>query len=80
MHISNILKKKTLSVVGGGYFSRFAQIKNKSYFNKNEKKVYNQMNCFNCHWHCKFEIQNGVYACINKIEITEIINNLKKLI
>tara|TARA_B100000989_G_scaffold289814_1_gene262188 strand:- start:12955 stop:14109 length:1155 start_codon:yes stop_codon:yes gene_type:complete len=80
MHISNILKKKTLSVVGGGYFSRFVEIKNKLYFNKNERKVYSHMNCFNCSWNCKFEIRNGSYACIDKIETEEIIKNLKKLI
>jgi ADP-heptose:LPS heptosyltransferase len=38
MHIANILKKKTLSIVGGGYFSRFVNIQNKLYFNKHEKK------------------------------------------
>ena len=80
MHISNILKKKTLSIVGGGFFSRFIEIKNKLYFNKNEKKVYNPMNCFNCHWNCKFKIQNENYLCIDKIQIEEIIKNLKKLI
>ena len=38
------------------------------------------MNCFNCSWNCKFEIRNGSYVCIDKIETEEIIKNLKKLI
>jgi len=80
MHISNILNKKTLSIVGGGFFSRFIEIKNKFYFNRNEKKVYNHMNCFNCNWNCKFKIQNKTYMCIDKIQTKEIIKNLKMLI
>ncbi len=80
MHISNILNKKTLSIVGGGFFSRFIEIKNKFYFNRNEKKVYNPMNCFNCNWNCKFKIQNKTYMCIDKIQTKEIIKNLKMLI
>ena len=81
-HIGPYFKIPTFILLGGGHFGKFVPIETKALENRSSFPVYNQMDCFNCNWSCKYEKNyNTSVPCIENIEVDqlylEMINYLK---
>lgn len=65
-HASVALQKKTICFAGGGHFTRWVNYED----DDSIKTVYMPMPCYNCNWHCVYNIKKGeVYPCIKAIPL-----------
>lgn len=77
VHLSTLLEKDSLCIVGGGHFGRFLPYPGKS-FKILPKVIFHKMDCFGCKWKCKYA--TTPYHCINIIKEEEVILKIKNIL
>jgi heptosyltransferase-1 len=71
-HIAKTYNKKRIGIVGGGALN----ITLPYCSGENEILLYKEMECFKCHWVCRF---NHSY-CIQDISVLDVFDSVKKLL
>ena len=80
-HISSAVETKTLCVLGGGHFGRFAPYPEISGGTNSLKVVYHKMPCYGCNWECIYHIKEEEPApCISNISIDAVWKEVEKII
>ncbi len=71
VHIAAATKTKSICVLGGGHFGRFAP-----YPDHIESKpvcVYYRMDCYHCNWNCIYQTsENEPYPCISNVSLERV--------
>jgi len=62
---------KSVTILGGGQFGRFAP-----YGSLNNRWVYHKMECYNCNWICKYK----EFLCIQNIDCKQVIRTIKNVL
>ncbi|TAG53531.1 MAG: lipopolysaccharide heptosyltransferase family protein [Cytophagales bacterium] len=81
VHIAAAVQTKSICILGGGHFNRFAPypLEIKSEFKP--ESVFEIIDCFDCDWRCKFQINNSNAApCIKNITENKVIDKIKTII
>ena len=80
-HISSAVETKTLCVLGGGHFGRFAPYPELSGGTNSLKVVYHKMPCYGCNWECIYHIKEEEPApCVSNISVDAVWNEVKLLL
>jgi len=79
-HYSAILGADVYILSGGGHFGRFLPYPNKykPIYNK-AKTIFNQMDCYNCVWNCKYddnEYTSSSFPCIESITVSQVLDEI----
>ena len=79
VHIAAATKTKSVCILGGGHFGRFAP-----YTDNMENKplcVHEKMTCFNCNWDCKFtNTGNLPFPCVASVGLGLVWQETKRLL
>jgi ADP-heptose:LPS heptosyltransferase len=71
IHIAAAVKTKSVCILGGGHFGRFAP-----YPEHMENKplcVFEKMECYHCNWNCIFKTgENEPYPCVSTISLEKV--------
>ena len=71
IHIASATQTKTVCILGGGHFSRFAPYSQHMAFKP--ICVYYKMDCYNCNWNCKFiTAVNEPFPCISNVSVQNV--------
>jgi ADP-heptose:LPS heptosyltransferase len=71
IHIAVATKTKSVCILGGGHFERFAPYP--AYFEYAPVCVFEKMECYYCNWDCIYKpAANEVYPCIGKISVDNV--------
>ena len=66
-HIAVAVKTKSICIIGGGHFDRFAPYPD--YVENKPLCIYQKMDCYFCNWNCIFKTTNNEpYPCISAIQ------------
>lgn len=71
-HLAKTYNKKRVGIVGGGALNITLPYNNY----ENEILLYKEMECFQCHWNCKFNLS----YCVQDVSVHEVFNSIKKLL
>jgi ADP-heptose:LPS heptosyltransferase len=71
IHIAVAAKTRSVCILGGGHFERFAPYP--GYFEYGPVCVFEKMDCYYCNWDCIYKpAATEVYPCIGKISVTRV--------
>jgi len=71
IHIAAATKTKSVCILGGGHFGRFAPYP--QHMESQPLCVYEKMECYNCNWNCKFKTnENDPYPCVSAINLKKV--------
>lgn len=71
IHIAVAAKTKSVCILGGGHFERFAPYP--AYFEYRPVCVFEKMDCYYCNWDCIYKpAATEVYPCVGKINVTRV--------
>jgi len=71
IHIAVAAKTKSVCILGGGHFERFAPYP--AYFEFGPVCVFEKMDCYSCNWDCKYKpAATEVYPCIERISVVHV--------
>jgi ADP-heptose:LPS heptosyltransferase len=71
VHIASCTKTKSVCLLGGGHFGRFAPYP--EHIESKPLCVYEKMDCYNCNWNCRFESnKNDPYPCVSNIAVEKV--------
>ncbi|WP_295800472.1 glycosyltransferase family 9 protein [Mucilaginibacter sp.] len=71
IHIAVAAKTKSVCILGGGHFERFAPYP--AYFEYGPVCVFDKMDCYYCNWACIYKpAATEVYPCIGKISVARV--------
>jgi ADP-heptose:LPS heptosyltransferase len=71
LHVATALRKPVVGIVGGGLFGRFYPWGDEG----SRRVVHKPMDCFGCHWACKFE----TIRCLQEIPPADAVTGLNEL-
>lgn len=83
IHIAAAIRTKSVCLLGGGHFNRFApyKLENSDGDSFAPRCCYDKMNCFNCDWDCIYDIEKDEVApCVENIKTNEVWNKIKEII
>lgn len=81
IHISAAVNTPSICLLGGGHFNRFMPYISEDKTDKIPTPVYSAMDCFNCNWWCRFELEDDVsYPCLEKIQVEKVMNLIHPLL
>jgi ADP-heptose:LPS heptosyltransferase len=79
VHIASAINIPSVCIIGGGHFGRF--IPYSSNANIAPFPVFYRMDCYGCHWECKFHVEKGrCYPCIDAINEGEVFDALTHIL
>jgi ADP-heptose:LPS heptosyltransferase len=79
IHIAAATQTKTVCILGGGHFGRFAPYPDHMAFKPT--CVYYKMDCYYCNWNCKFiTAPHEPYPCIGNISIQNVWDTVQNLL
>ncbi|MEP6613429.1 MAG: glycosyltransferase family 9 protein [Mucilaginibacter sp.] len=79
IHIAVATKTKSVCILGGGHFERFAPYP--AYFEYAPVCVFEKMDCYYCNWGCIYKpAATEVYPCIGKIGLQNVWNAVLPLL
>jgi ADP-heptose:LPS heptosyltransferase len=79
VHIAAATKTKSICLLGGGHFGRFAPYPGRA--ENNPLCVYEKMDCYNCNWNCKFAYEEGVaFPCVSAISVARVWQHAAQLL
>ncbi|MEO8887420.1 MAG: glycosyltransferase family 9 protein [Mucilaginibacter sp.] len=71
IHIASATQTKTVCILGGGHFGRFAPYPHHIAFKP--LCVYYKMDCYYCNWNCKFiTANNEPYPCVSNVAVQNV--------
>jgi ADP-heptose:LPS heptosyltransferase len=72
VHIAAAVKTRSICILGGGHFARFAPYATTTEFSP--VCVYHRMECFNCNWSCKFQIADcQPFPCVAAVDTDQVL-------
>jgi ADP-heptose:LPS heptosyltransferase len=79
IHIAAATKTKSVCILGGGHFKRFAPYPDSLAYAP--VCVYEKMECYNCNWVCKFQtMPNEPFPCISIISLEKVWQQVLQLL
>lgn len=80
VHLSAILKIKSICILGGGHFGRFHPYPD-FVISTNPIPVFYKMDCYDCNWKCiKVESSINPKPCISKITTSMVFNSISQIL
>lgn len=77
VHIASAVGTPSICISGGGHFGRFIPY----CVPNNIRCVYKKINCFGCNWRCIHRVgKDKPVPCIERIEVTQVMENIKHLL
>jgi ADP-heptose:LPS heptosyltransferase len=83
IHFAAAVATPSVCILGGGHFGRFLPytVDSADKFTALPKGVFCKMECFNCNWVCKYEIdKDGHYPCISAVSVDQVWACVKDII
>ena len=81
IHIATALKTPSICFLGGGHYGRFLPYSNSSDDLASPLIINYDMECYNCLWICKFQMQeNEPFPCIKNIEFKNAWTSVKTVL
>jgi ADP-heptose:LPS heptosyltransferase len=79
VHIAAAVKTRSICIIGGGHFGRFAPYGTDLEYNP--ICVYHRMECYNCNWTCKFQTPEfEPFPCVSAIEVDAVLKEVLRLL
>lgn len=79
VHIAAAAKVKTVCILGGGHFGRFAPYPGGPA--SNLYCIYEKMDCYNCNWNCIFPSdERSPYPCMSAISVEQVWQQTARLL